>query len=231
MRKILKRITRFFLYTLTAAMISTALARAVPLSGDYSDQQKSAAMSVEQARHHINTLGERCISHDNSDYTLRFLLHLTAIDNMDVTLPADKILATLTPALKEQLAQQLRHEVDPLEGTVAICESFKADLRQGRLDYAYTNPEQSKILRDIFASDETMRISKRDQDIKAGCMKNRYNNGARAFDETLGQCECMLTAIKRGASDPQIDSWLASLDKTPPWWAVVITDIMQCQPR
>jgi len=196
----------------------------------YSEEQKSAAVRVELARHRLSAIGDRCVSRDGGDVR-RFVWHLTEIENLDVTLPADKVLATISTEQYQKLQGTIRNDTPYPAPDAVDCEEFDAELRRDHLVYyAIIEPAAAKILRAIYASDETMRIVKRDADLAAGCIKQAYNAGARAFAATRSQCECHTRAIKHNASDAQIDAWLAALDTKPwpDWMAKALTEAQQC---
>lgn len=216
------------LCSLAVVVAMTAVAHASPLSDAYSDQQKSAAVSVDLARRNINKIGERCLSSNISNETMRFILYLNKMDNMDVTLPADKILAAIPPSQRQQLEQLLGGGEATDNGNSCGSSLYQRLHDKAHNTYADVDINAAKTLRAVFAVNSAMRIDKRDQDLTTGCIKQRYNIGVREFDITLAQCECMTRAIKRNATDPEIDSWLASLGKSPPWWDKVTAEVTQC---
>jgi tetratricopeptide (TPR) repeat protein len=202
----------------------------MPMLADvYTDDQKSAAVHIELARRRFLAIGDRCVGRAGGEM-LRFFRHLTEIENLDVTLPADKVLTTIPPAQHQQLQRLLRDDVQKPAIDAAACESFAADLRQKRRDYETTEPAATKTLRAIYAGDEDMRIAKRDADLTSGCIKQAYSSGERGFDATRAWCECHTRAIKHNAGDTQIDAWLDALDtrSPPPWMAKALAEAQQC---
>ncbi|MEO5559676.1 MAG: hypothetical protein ABIO49_07660, partial [Dokdonella sp.] len=185
----------------------------VPTPSDvFSDAQKSAAVAIDIGRRHNETLAESCISR-SKDNEFRFSLHLWQIQNLDVTLPTDQVLATIPAEQRQVLENRLEQGKSPHAApNEALCGLFSRSMRNGQLDYAQTDADAAKIVRAIYAADDPMRIAKRDADIGAGCLKHHYNAGERAFGQIRSLCECQTRAIKANGADKQIDDWLAELD-------------------
>lgn len=195
----------------------------------FSEEQKSAAMRVELAGRRLLAIRNRCVGRDGGD-SGRFVWHLAEIENLDVTLPANKVLATIPAEQYRKLLGTIHDDTRPTLDR-AGCEQFVADLlRKDLVYYAIAEPAAVKILRAIYAGDEAMRIIKRDADLTAGCIKHAYNAGARMFAITRARCECNTRAIKHHANDAQIDAWLATLDTkpSPDWMVKALSEVQQC---
>lgn len=185
----------------------------VPTPSDvFSDAQKSAAVAIDIGRRHNETLADSCISR-SKDNEFRFSLHLWQIENFDVTLPTEHVLATIPAEWRRALEHRLGHAKTPdAAPNEALCGLLSRSMRNGQLDYARTDADAAKTMRAIYAADDSLRIAKRDADLGAGCLKHHYNAGERAFGQIRALCECQTRAIKANGTDKQIDVWLAELD-------------------
>ncbi|WP_386070172.1 tetratricopeptide repeat protein [Tahibacter sp. UC22_41] len=189
----------------------------VPQPADaYGDAQKSAAVRFDLARRHLDGIGDHCVAGEHGE-EFRFSLRSWQTDNLDASLPADRVLATIPAAQRQTLERQLdTNRRDPDGPNDALCDLYSRGLRNGSVDYAKTDADAARILRAIYASDETMRIAKRNADLATGCIKQHYSAGRRDFTPVRRYCDCQTAAITANADDAQIDAWLASLPDTAP---------------
>jgi tetratricopeptide (TPR) repeat protein len=182
-----------------------------PLADVYSEELKSAAVRIDLARNRMNWLGDHCVSGGHGE-DFRFFLRSWEVDNLDVSLPADAVLATLPAAQRQALQQRLDSGKTPdAAPNAALCDLISRSLREGSLDYAKTDADAARVLRALYAKDEKMRITKRNADLSVGCLKQHYNTGARDFARAQRYCDCQTAAITANADDAQIDAWLADL--------------------
>jgi len=202
------------------------------LPDTYSEAQKSAAVAIDIVRRRTEATFEECIAHAQDD-EFRFSLHIWQVENLDVTLPADHVLATIAADQRNALATSLDHGKNPdAAPNDALCQLLSASMRKGQSSYAQTDAEAAQTLHAIYAADNTMRIAKRDADFTLGCMKQRYNAGAREAAPTGTLCACQTRAIKSRATDAQIDVWLAqnsnATGKQPAWFDQARATAAQC---
>ncbi|HJU40577.1 MAG TPA: tetratricopeptide repeat protein [Tahibacter sp.] len=180
-------------------------------SGTYDDWHKGAATIVDIADHRFEALIDRCLSIARDD-EYRYTLYLWKAANLDVTLPAAKVLATLPAAQRQALARQA--DPGPLPDAAPnarTCDLISRETRKGRSDFSETHAKPAQILRTLFAADDKLRIAKRDADFSVGCVKRLYNDGRRDFAAVQSLCECRTRALKASATDGEIDAWLAEL--------------------
>ncbi|HWU53101.1 MAG TPA: tetratricopeptide repeat protein, partial [Tahibacter sp.] len=187
-----------------------------PLADVYSDAQKSAAVRFDLERRHVDWIGDHCVAGEHGE-EFRFSLHSWQTDNLDASLPADRVLATIPAAQRQTLERQLdTRKRDPDAPNNALCDLYSRGLRNGSIAYAKLDADAAGILRAIYASDEPMRIARRNADLAAGCIKQHYNAGRRDFAQVRRYCDCQTAAITANADDAQIDAWLANLPDTTP---------------
>ena len=217
------------LHTLTSAASEPAPDKTATAGKSFSDAQRSAAVSIDHGRRRTEASFKQCIARAKDD-EFRISLHIWQVENLDVTLPAERVLATLPADRRAALERLLPNDAPNAVPNDALCNLVSTGMRHGDLSYAKTDADAARTLRPIYADDDTLRIAKRNADLALGCVKQNYNMGARDFALMRSGCDCQMHAIISSASDAEIDEWLAHLDTNPhpPWFAKVLVAARQC---
>ena len=118
------------LHTLTSAAGEPAPDNTATSANSFSDAQRSAAVAIDHVRRRTEASFNQCIARAQDD-EFRISLHTWQVENLDVTLPAERVLATLPADRRAELEKALPNDAPNAVPNDALCSLVSTGMRHG----------------------------------------------------------------------------------------------------
>lgn len=196
-------------------------------SQEISDEEKMAVMNFKFRQTDMQSLNDNCGSYSPINKDLfKFSNYFWQSENKNFALASEKLLgkfsstenSELVVASKEVYAKSSQKFNDaPNNKKDSFCGGLLNKIGNSEINFDKSNPIHAQLLSKKIASDESIRIQKRNTEMTTGCMKSILNaSGGKAnFDTVFDRCSCQINSLTSVASDKEIDLWLANIKNNP----------------
>lgn len=212
-------------------------------SEEISDIEKMAVINFIFKQADMQSLNDNCGTYSPINKDLfKFSNHFWQSENKNYALASEKLLKKFSAAeqteidssKKEVYAKSSQKFNDaPNNKKDSFCGGLLSKMSTSEINFDKTNPSHAELLNKKIASDEKIRIEKRNTEMTTGCMKSILNaSGGKAnFEAVLDRCSCQIKSLATVATDKEIDLWLANIKKNtipPKSW---IEAQLKCDPN